>query len=201
MEPISGVDQIVAAGSVPGGAGATGEDLGAIRGIHRGALILVATFVIVASGVVIPRLRDTSSGAGLHRGDAAPPFTLPSFDGRMISLADYRGQPVVLNFWASWCVPCRTEAPILRDAAVRDGSQVTFIGINFRDQENDARAFLTEFGIPYLNLRDVDGAVEQRYRSPGIPFSVFIARDGTIARIWIGPIDDAHLRTYLAEIQ
>ena len=176
-------------------------DLGTISGVRGSAPAVLVALLVIGISLAIPRLRDAPSDTGVHPGEIAPAFSLTSFDGRTIALADFRGQPVLLNFWASWCVPCRTEAPILRDAYAREGSQVTFIGVNVRDQEDDARAFLSEFGIPYLNVRDVDGAIEQRYRAPGIPFSVFVGRDGVITRVWIGPIDEELLRKYIEEIR
>jgi cytochrome c biogenesis protein CcmG/thiol:disulfide interchange protein DsbE len=111
----------------------------------------------------------------------APSFTLTLFDGKVISLEDFRGKAVLINFWASWCVPCRAEARALEDAwqKHKDGG-VVFVGINIQDKEEAARAFMKEFGITYLNGRDEDGKIAIDYGVWGIPETFFIDREGRI---------------------
>lgn len=91
-------------------------------------------------------------------GHQAPPFTLPLFEGQSISLESLRGKVVFLNFWASWCVPCRAEARTLEVAWLKYRDQgVVFVGVDIQDKEQDAREFLREFGITYPNARDASG--------------------------------------------
>jgi cytochrome c biogenesis protein CcmG/thiol:disulfide interchange protein DsbE len=141
------------------------------------------------------------SVAGALIGTNAPDFTLTTFDGSVVSLSDFRGRPVVINFWASWCPPCRSEAPVLDRVAraERAAGRAVFLGIDVRDEEERARRFLADFSISYPNGVD-PGNVETSYHSIGLPFTVFVAADGTIARTWIGPLDEQRLATIIDEI-
>jgi cytochrome c biogenesis protein CcmG/thiol:disulfide interchange protein DsbE len=101
-------------------------------------------------------------GAALARGDAppAPAVTLPAFDGPPISLAALRGHPVIVNFWASGCISCRDEAPLLETMWREYRAQgLIMLGVDTQDLEAPARAYMREFGITYPNVRDPDGSV------------------------------------------
>lgn len=130
----------------------------------------------------------------------APDFTLQLFSGETLRLADLRGQPVMVNFWASWCPPCREEAPLLERTwrEYRDRG-VLFIGIDLWDRDQDARAFLQEFAISYPNGPD-SSSVAIDYGLTGIPETFFIDRQGQIRRKWIGPFTEAPLRAFLDEL-
>ena len=122
-------------------------------------------------------------------GRAAAPFSLTLFDGSRVTLAEHRGKVVLVNFWASWCIPCREEAPLLEAAwrAYRDRG-VVFVGVNIQDSEGAARAFLREFGITYPNGPDPGGRIAIDYGVYGIPETFWITRDGRIASKQIGAI-------------
>jgi cytochrome c biogenesis protein CcmG/thiol:disulfide interchange protein DsbE len=115
-------------------------------------------------------------------------------DGR-IALAELRGTPVVLNFWASWCDPCRAEAPLLergwRDAG-RQG--VLFLGLDMQDARDDARKFLREFSITYPNVREAGDETSRRYGMTGIPETFFISARGQVVGHVIGAITAGQLR-------
>jgi len=114
---------------------------------------------------------------------------ITTFAGETIRLADLREKGVMLNFWASWCVPCRTEAPMLEQARRRERDRgIIFIGLAYLDQEHAARAFLDEFKITYPNGPDLQSAAARRYRITGVPETFFIDPDGAIVSIAIGPI-------------
>jgi cytochrome c biogenesis protein CcmG/thiol:disulfide interchange protein DsbE len=120
-------------------------------------------------------------------GRKAPSFSLTLFDGKAISLEDFRGKVVFLNFWASWCVPCRAEARTLEGAwkGYKDRG-VVFVGVNIQDKEEDARAFIQEFEITYTNGRDDTGRIAIDYGVWGIPETFFIDRQGRITYKHVG---------------
>ena len=131
-------------------------------------------------------------------GRPAAPFTLALFDGGRFTLAEHAGEVVLLNFWASWCVPCREEAALLEATwrAYRDQG-VRFIGVNIQDSEEAARAFLREFGITYANGPDPGGRIAIDYGVYGIPETFFIGRDGRILAKHVGAIGPDRLRASL----
>jgi cytochrome c biogenesis protein CcmG, thiol:disulfide interchange protein DsbE len=128
----------------------------------------------------------------LQRGEfgvGAGELTAALGDGR-VRLAELRGVAVVLNFWASWCDPCRVEAPVLAAGWRRfraDG--VVFVGLDMQDDPGDARRFLSEQRITYLNVRDRGNAVSRRYGLTGIPETYFIDARGRVVAHVIGAID------------
>lgn len=133
-------------------------------------------------------------------GSQAPLFTLTLFDGKNISLSDLRGKVVFLNFWASWCPPCRAEARDLEAAwqKVKD-SDVVFLGVDIQDTEHDALDFLKEFNVTYLNGRDASGKVAIDYGVWGLPETFFIDRDGRITYKHVGMLGTAIITAKLEE--
>jgi cytochrome c biogenesis protein CcmG, thiol:disulfide interchange protein DsbE len=131
-----------------------------------------------------------------------PSISLRAFDGRPVQLADLRGQIVVLNFWGSWCIPCREEAPALERVwqASRD-NDVQFVGVNVWEAESDALNFVREQRISYMNLLDPAGQLAVELGLTGIPETYFVNREGKLVRRWIGPITDERLRSLVAELE
>jgi cytochrome c biogenesis protein CcmG, thiol:disulfide interchange protein DsbE len=130
----------------------------------------------------------------------APPFTLTLFDGRTVSLSDLRGKAVFLNFWASWCVPCRAEAKDLEAAWQRlKDKDLVFLGVALQDPEKDSRAFLEEFNVTYANGRDDSGKIAVDYGVWGIPESFFIDPQGRITYKHVGGIGAALVAAKLDE--
>ncbi len=131
----------------------------------------------------------------------APQFTLPLYSGDKWSLADQRGKVVVVNFWASWCVPCREEAPVLENTwrQYKDRG-VVFVGVDYVDSETEARKFIDEFSITYPNGPDIGTEAAQKFHIQGVPETYFIGKDGQLAGNHIGVIDAAVLSAKLDEL-
>ncbi len=146
-----------------------------------------------APGFELPVLQDGRLGPRLDR-RLAPALA----DGR-VNLSELRGSPVVLNFWASWCVPCRVEAPRLEDAWRAGGPRgVVFVGLNMQDVTEDARRFMSEFGMSYLNVRDESNDVALDWGVTGIPETFFITARGKVVAHVIGAISVWQLRRGVA---
>jgi cytochrome c biogenesis protein CcmG, thiol:disulfide interchange protein DsbE len=135
----------------------------------------------------------------LERGtrEPAPELELPRLSGEGTeSLEDYRGKVVVLNFWASWCEPCREESPLLdrwHGRIKRAGG--TVLGVDALDVDQDARDFIRQYGLSYPMLRDGDGDSRESFGIVGFPETFVIDRRGRIAAVRRGPVDDAFMRT------
>ena len=131
----------------------------------------------------------------------APDFVLTTYDGQRLQLSDFRGQVVLLNFWASWCPPCRVEAPVLQRAAERlDSAGLVVIGIDVWDDAAQARAFLDEFGVTYPNVEDTTRSIPVEYGVTGLPETFVISRSGVLVRRWVGPINDEQLADLVAPL-
>jgi cytochrome c biogenesis protein CcmG/thiol:disulfide interchange protein DsbE len=110
-------------------------------------------------------------------------------------------QPVVLNVWASWCIPCRSEAPLLREADKSFGSDVEFIGLNVRDSQDGARSFLNEFQLTgFEHLFDQSGAAQGSLGAGGVPLTLFYLAGGELVETHFGAIDERTLALNIDEI-
>jgi cytochrome c biogenesis protein CcmG/thiol:disulfide interchange protein DsbE len=135
-------------------------------------------------------------------GKPASPFALTTFDGQPISLDPLRGRVVVVNFWASWCIPaCYDEAPSLERAwqAYRDRG-VVLIGVNIQDKEEPARRFLARFGHTFPNAPDPAGRVAVDYGVYGVPETFFVDRKGRIRFKHVGAVTDDLLKQHLDKL-
>ncbi len=131
----------------------------------------------------------------LRRGGtpAAPTFTLEQLDGSgPLSIASLRGKTVVVNFWASWCGPCKDETPLLEQGWQKwRGEDVVFVGIDIQDVRGDARKFLARYGVTYPNVYDGKGSTVGRYGATGVPETYFIDKRGRVRYRIAGPIEEA----------
>jgi thiol-disulfide isomerase/thioredoxin len=138
----------------------------------------------------------------LNVATAAPNFSLPDLNGdtNLRSLEDYEGKPVILNFWASWCVPCREEMPALQRIYEQynpDGLVILGINQTFVDDLETARTFVQELSLTFPNVRDDEGDISgSLYRAMGLPTSVFIGQDGAIAHVQVGQLTDEQISLY-----
>jgi len=151
-----------------------------------------------------------SAGEGLRVGDRAPelevvgpdgaPVPLLDLEGNVIRLADLRGRPVWINFWASWCPPCQAETPTIRDTAAAYAPQgLEVIGISVQEAtEDDVRAYAEKYDLGYTVAADLAGDVFRRYRVFGLPTQYFLDEDGIIRSIVQGPVTPASAASNLA---
>jgi len=141
-----------------------------------------------------------SGGLAPRIGQPAPDFTLRDLDGKVVRLSDFRGQTVVLNFWATWCAPCRREFPLLVDLYERNRDNgLVVLGVDLQEAVPSVRKFASEFGAKYPILIDGDGSVASQYRVAGLPVTWFIDRDG-VARVQIiGLLSKGVIKSSLAE--
>ncbi|HEY3079826.1 MAG TPA: TlpA disulfide reductase family protein [Chloroflexota bacterium] len=156
--------------------------------------------VLVGNGLVLARSGEGSapgqrinySGGLVSIRERVPaPFTLRRFDGGEWRPEQARGEIVLVNFWASWCAPCRDEAPALTQIQRSYGPRgLRLIGVNTWDKEADARRFLEEFALPYPNGPD-PGGVAVEFGVRGIPESYVLDGQGRLVRRWIGPLSEA----------
>ena len=147
-------------------------------------MMVLLTFVAILAIALMRQNTSEQRAAGL-----APDFEFTTFEGETIRLEDLRGKGVVLNFWASWCDPCRAEAALLEEVARRErNNNIVFLGLDYLDQEHAALAYLEEYGISYPNGPDLRSAIARRYRINGVPETFFISPDGKIDFTVIGPI-------------
>jgi cytochrome c biogenesis protein CcmG, thiol:disulfide interchange protein DsbE len=137
----------------------------------------------------------------LLSGKPAPAFTLRALDsGKPVSLEQFRGRPVVINFWASWCGPCKIEHPVLEWGAAQFGSQAQFLGIVFEDTEENAQGFLQDMGASFPQLIDPRSRISVDYGVSGVPETYFITADGIIMTKHVGPIDPQTLHQRIQEL-
>jgi cytochrome c biogenesis protein CcmG/thiol:disulfide interchange protein DsbE len=160
--------------------------------------LILLVFVILLGARLVQTNQSEQRAAGL-----APAFSFTTFEGETISLDQLAGKGVVLNFWASWCDPCRDEAALLEETWRREQENgIVFIGLDYLDQEPAAKAYLAEFGISYPSGPDLQSAAARRYGIKGVPETFFIDPQGNITDIVIGPIvSAAKLDEYLAKIR
>jgi cytochrome c biogenesis protein CcmG/thiol:disulfide interchange protein DsbE len=157
-----------------------------------GAVLLLAA---LGWGLVHPANAPLTSVTG----KTAPAITIATLDGNRVSVADFRGTSLVVNFWASWCVPCRQEAPVLNAAAADYAGRVQFLGVDIQDTDSAARAYQAQVNSPY----PVGPAIKGSYRQWGVtapPETFFVDRDGIVISRFIGPLSEKALKVYLSQL-
>jgi peroxiredoxin len=162
-------------------------------------LILAVSAVWIFLTAAQPGSVSTQGIPAPQEGFFAPDFTLPKLDGESLALSDFRGQPVLINLWASWCGPCRAEMPAMErvyQEYQREGFMVLAVNATNQDSEEDARFFAQQYGLTFPILLDVTGEVSQIYRLRALPTSFFVDPEGIIREVVIGgPMSEALLRT------
>src|SRR5919106_4551965 len=167
-----------------------------LRRLPRRALVLGAVVPILLLGLLGTALlaRGLPSASPTTVGSLAPDFSLTDFDGKPMRLADLRGRPVIVNFWASWCGECVEEFPLLREAAQEHASAgLVVLGIVYQDRADSARAFMERHGGTWPAAMDPDERVARAYNIFAPPETYFIGRDGRIVARHIGQFTAASL--------
>jgi peroxiredoxin len=161
------------------------------------ALILGPAWIWISR---VPADGATSLPPAPAIGHPAPDFTLDTLTGEAFTLSAQRGRPVVLNFWATWCPPCRTEMPALQAASERYTGQITIVGVNQAEPAPTVAAFVTEMGLTFEIPLDGRADVSRLYGVRSLPTTFFIDRDGVVRQIQNGPVTEATLAQLLRAI-
>jgi cytochrome c biogenesis protein CcmG/thiol:disulfide interchange protein DsbE len=171
-----------------------------------GALGLVIVVVLLNLPIGGGGASPSGGGSGVIIGSPlldkpAPEFRLATLDGREVRLSDYRGRPVIVNFWASWCIPCRDEFPLFVGArAEHAGDGLEILGIVHEDSSDAAAAFARQMGAAWPLLLDPDQAAWKAYQGIGVPSTYFIDRQGIVRATSLGPVLSSALPGQLARI-
>lgn len=160
----------------------------------------VAVILILAVAVVACTGPGSAVPQGINAGNRARDFTLASLDGGEVSLSDYRGDVVLVNFWATWCAPCRAEIPAF-EAAYRAHKDNGFVvlGVNVQESSQMIEPFVEEFAMTYPVLLDEQSRVMEEYRGLGLPMSILVDRDGVIQVRHVGILTADQLASHLAK--
>ncbi len=161
-----------------------------------GSIMLIAGILVVAAvfGLALARQNKAQPTSG-----PAPDFNLATFDGQSFKLSDLRGKVVLINFWASWCDPCKDEAPALQATweAYKDRGDVVFVGIAYADNGPRSLDFMKKYGITYLNGPDLGTRISAEYNIQGVPESFVIDRKGNVFQFIYAGISKSELSATL----
>ncbi len=166
---------------------------GVLIGIGLGLLILT---VIGKTPGARPNGGELIPGVDI--GSEAPDFSADDVNGQLIRLSEFRGTPVVINFWATWCGPCRVEMPYLQARAERYNADLAILAVDIDEPLADVQAFAEEFGLTFEILLDPGGEISALYEIRGYPTTIFVDRAGLIKAIHIGGMSEGQLDGYLA---
>lgn len=177
------------------------------RPAHKFGLA-VATFAIVAvacGGGVSSTERETAAAAPppapSQQGPQAPDSSFVLFDGGEATLATFRGNPLVVNFWASWCPSCVAEmSAAFKPAQEQLGEEVTFVGMNIQDERDLALELLEDTGVKWISAEDATGALYLELGGIGMPFTAFISANGEVLETHNGPLNESQLLDRITEV-
>lgn len=147
---------------------------------------------------------NTERNIGIRKNDLAPDFELTTLEGKKVKLSDYKGKKVILNFWATWCPPCRAEMPDMEEfySTYKD-KDIVILGVNLTKSEQEesvVREFIKSYGITYPIPLDVESSVAETYQVSAIPTSYFIDTKGVIREKIVGPMDFDMMKSILDSI-
>lgn len=161
-------------------------------GLGAGSIAVIAAIVVAAVifGFALVQQSQTQPTDG-----KAPDFEFTTFDGETMRLSDLRGKVVVINFWASWCIPCKDEAPELRAAwqHYAERGDVVFLGIAYADNGPRSMEFMAEYGLDYMNAPDLGTRISELYNIQGVPETFIIDKDGNVAEFIYAGVNQEQL--------
>lgn len=163
-----------------------------IRGLLLSSVVLLALIVNGCSGAT----------TGLNTGDIAPDFRLQGLDGKTYILSDFRGSPVMLNFWATWCGPCRSEMPYMNEISIEWAEkELVVLAVNVSESQSGVQDFIDYYGYSMTVLLDTAGSVSAQYDITGIPTTYFVDEDGIIQKRIVGAFPDKEsIEQYLTDL-
>jgi peroxiredoxin len=166
-----------------------------VKIVAAASLLLLLPLAVACGG------GDPAEAAGIHERSVAVDFRLEALDGTEVSLSDYRGSVVLVNFWATWCPPCRAEIPDIEAAyQARQGDGFVVLGVSVEQARAAVAPFVEAVGMTYPVLLDEAGQVYRTYRAPGLPMSILLDENGVIRARHVGGMTRAQLDGYLAEV-
>ena len=160
------------------------------------AALALALFALLAFGLA-NRTPATGRSGMTRVGKPAPQFSMTLLSGSEFRLEEHLGDPMVINFWASWCPPCRDESPGFQRVWKKYQDEgIRFIGVNIQDTQEDATAYVQEFGLTFPNGRDPDGTITVEYGVIGLPVTFFIGANGVVDGRWVGSVPENELESW-----
>lgn len=159
-------------------------------------LVMVAVLALLAVGL----LTQTDDAKSVLEGRPAPALSGVTLEGKTFSSSALKGKPMVINFWASWCDPCREEAPLFKELAVKLEGQATLVGVLMRDNPNKARAFGQQYGYDFPSLLNSDNNIAFDFGVTAPPETFFVDSSGTVVKRKIGALSATELQQNLERL-
>lgn len=167
--------------------------------IAAGLLVILFTVAVVQAMEKDGSTPVVKSTPGINVGEKALDFTLKDLSGNEVSLSDYKGKKIMLNFWATWCPPCKAEMPDMQKLYEKHKDELIILAVNL-DPQNDVSGFVTDMGLTFPILLEGEAAVNEQYKIISIPTSFFIDEKGVIRSKSVGSINLETMEEYLKEL-
>ena len=176
-------------------------------------VLLILSGIVIGAGVGVAVLFGFGSGkpaatpagnsdlpVAPEKGALAPDFTLQGLNGDQVNLNDFRGKDVLINFWATWCGPCRIEMPTIQARFEQHNPNLAVLAVDFDEPAPQVQAFVDELGLTFDVLLDPGGEIQKLYQVRGYPTSVFVDQDGVVQIVHIGIVTESQLDGYLSDL-